>query len=165
MDTIYEKSNISIPKKVINLYISYTLGPQIINLNTDFTLGNCWFGFVKLTRNADLDKYKYSGYGIGFHSRSEFLLTDGSYGKNNIIFGDDMSSSGHVDNKGKDILVLGEEPTKGLDDTALTAEAKYLINFRQLGKRFVLSLHYNGSNSFLFVNTTKVYQFKAKTRK
>ena len=50
------KSNISIPKNVINLYISYTLGPQLRNLNTDFTLGNCLFGSVKLTKNADLDK-------------------------------------------------------------------------------------------------------------
>ena len=53
------KNNISIPKKVINLYISYTLGPQLKNLNTDFTLGNCLFGSVKLTKNADLDNYKY----------------------------------------------------------------------------------------------------------
>ena len=43
----------------------------------------------------------------------------------------------------------------------LTAEAKYPINFKQSGKIFVLSLHCNGSNSFLFVNATKVYQFKA----
>ena len=60
------------------------------------------------------------------------------------------------------ILSLGEGPTQGLDDTTLTAEAKYPMNFTQPGKRFVLSLHYNGSNSFLFVNATKVYQFKAK---
>ena len=74
-----------------------------------------------------------------------------------------MSSSVHVNNKGKDILILGEGPPRGLDDTTLTAEAKYPINFTQSGKRFVLSLHYNGSNSFLFVNATKVYQFKAKS--
>ena len=55
---------ISIPKKVINLYISYTLNPQLRNLNTDFTLGNCLFGSVKLTKTADLDKYKYTGNGI-----------------------------------------------------------------------------------------------------
>ena len=73
-----------------------------------------------------------------------------------------MSSSVHVDNKGKDILILGEGPTQGLDDTTLTAEAKYPINSTQPGKRLVLSLHYNGSNSFLFVNATKVYQFKPK---
>ena len=83
-------------------------------------------------------------------------------GKNVIIFVADMSSSMHIDNKGKDILILGAGPTQGLDDTTLTAEAKYPINFTQSGKRFVLSLHYNGSNSFLFVNATKVYQFKAK---
>ena len=120
------------------------------------------FGSVRLTKNADPDKYKYCGYGRGFGSRSEFLFTDRSIGRNVIIFGADMSSSVHVDNKGKDILILGEGPTQGLDDTTLTAEAKYPINFTQSGKRFVLSLHYNGSNSFLFVNATKVYQFKAK---
>ena len=73
-----------------------------------------------------------------------------------------MSSSVHIDNKGKDILILGEGPTQGLDDTTLKAEAKYPINFTQSRKRFVLSLHYNGCNSFLFVNATKIYQFKAK---
>ena len=73
-----------------------------------------------------------------------------------------MSASVHVDNKGKDILILCEGPTQELDDTTFTTEAKYPINFTQSGKRFVLSLHYNGSNSFLFVNATKVYQFKAK---
>ena len=150
------------PKKVIDLYISYTLSPQLRNLNTDLTLGNCLFGSVKLTKNADLDKYKYTGYYIGFDSRSEFSLPDGTMGENFIIFVADMSSSLHVDNKGKDILMLDEEPTQRLDDTTLTAEANYPINFMQSGKRFVLSLHYNGSNSFLFVNATKVYQFKAK---
>ena len=97
-------------------------------MNTDFTLSNCLFGSVKLTKNADLDKYKYTGYGIAFYSRSEFLFTDRSYGKNVIVFGADMSSSVHVDNKRKDILILGEGPAQGLDDTTLTAEAKYPIN-------------------------------------
>ena len=73
-----------------------------------------------------------------------------------------MSSSVHVDNKAKYILILGEGPSQGLDDTTLTAGAEYPINFTLSGKRFVLSLHYNGSNSFLFVNATKVYHFKAK---
>ena len=76
--------------------------------------------------------------------------------------GADISSSVHIDNKQKDILILGEGPTQRLDDTTLTAEAKYPITFTQLRKRFVLRLHYNGSNSFLFVNATKIYQFKAK---
>ena len=113
----------------------HTLGLQLRNLNTDFTLGNWLFGSVKLTRNADLDKNKYTGYGIGFDSRSELLVTDGSYGKNVIIFGADMSSSVHVDNNGKDIVILGEGLTQGLHDTILTAEAKYPINFIQSGKK------------------------------
>ena len=66
--------NISIPKKVIYLYISYTLGPQLRNLNIDFTLGNCLFGSAKLTKNADLDKYKYTGYRIRFDSIYKWKL-------------------------------------------------------------------------------------------
>ena len=82
-------------------------------------------------------------------------------GKKIIIFGADMSSSLHIDNKGKDILILGEGPTEGLDDTTLTAKAKYSINFLRSQRKFCLSLHYNGSNSFVFVSATKIYQFKA----
>ena len=74
-----------------------------------------------------------------------------------------MSSSVHVDDKGKDILILDKGPTQGLDETTLTAEAKYPNYFKQSGKIFALGLHDNGSNSFLFVNATKVYQFKAKS--
>ena len=65
--------------------------------------------------------------------------------KNVIIFGADMSTSVHTDNKEKD---FGEGPTPGLDDAALTAETIYPINFEELNKRLVLSLYYNGSNSF-----------------
>ena len=83
-------------------------------------------GSANVTKNADLDKYKYSAYGIGFDSRSEFSFTDG---KNIIIFGAGMSSSVHIDSKNKDILLLGKGPTEGLDDTTLTAGAKYNIDF------------------------------------
>ena len=68
----------------------------------------------------------------------------------------------HIEKKEKNILILGEGPTQGLDDTTLTAEAKYSINFSRSNKKFCLKLHFNGRNSFLFVNTTKIYQFKAK---
>ena len=73
-----------------------------------------------------------------------------------------MSSSVHTDNNNKDTLILGEGPTKELDDTTLIAQALYPISFIQPTKRFVLNLYYNGTNSFLFVNATKIYQFKAK---
>ena len=69
----------------------------------------------------------------------------------------------HIENKNTDILILVEGPTQELDNTALIVEAKYTINFfTEPRKRFVLSLHYNGRNSFLFVNATKICQFKAK---
>ena len=73
-----------------------------------------------------------------------------------------MSSSVHIDNKKKDILIFGFGPTQGLDDTASTAEAQYSINFSGTNVKFWLSLHDNKNNNFLFVNATKIYQFKAK---
>ena len=64
-------------------------------------------------------------------------------------------------NNQKDILVLGKGPTQGLEHT-LTAEKMYSINFTVTKKKFCLSLHYNGANSYLFVNGTEIYKFKAK---
>ena len=85
--------------------------------------------------------------------------------KNVISFKADMGSSVHNDNKSKDILILGEGPTQQLDNTILTEEVNYPINFTQLAKKIVVSLHYNGSNSSWFVNATNMYQFKAKDSK
>ena len=78
-----------------------------------------------------------------------------------LIFGSDMSTSVHIDNKGKDILVFGRRPTQGLEST-LTAEKMYSINFAVTKKKFCLSFHYNGANSYLFVNGTEIIKFKAK---
>ena len=72
-----------------------------------------------------------------------------------------MNPSVHINNEGKDILILGKGPTKELNHT-LAAEIQYLINFTRPSIKFCLSLHYNDGNSFLFVNATKIYQFKAK---
>ena len=72
-----------------------------------------------------------------------------------------MSSSIHIDNKKKDILVLGRGPTQGLE-SALTAEKMYSINFTVTKKKFCLSLHCNGANSYLFVNGAEIIKFKAK---
>ena len=116
---------------------------------------------VKLTKNPDIDKYKYSGYGIGFDRRGKFSFRD-RFGQNVIICEVDMSSFVHANKKTKSILVLGEVFTQGLDDTTLYAEAKYSINFSKTNKKFCLSLHYNGANSYLFVNGTDVIKFKAK---
>ena len=99
-------------------------------------------------KNADIDKYGYSGYGIGCDKRSSFSKLD-------------MSSSAHIDNKKKYILILGKGPIQGLEHT-LTAEKMYSINFTVIKKKFCLSLHYNGASSYLFVNGIRIYKFKAK---
>ena len=90
------------------------------------------------------------------------LVHNFDWGNNVAVSGVGMSLSVHTNNKKKDILILGKGPTQRLDDTTLTAEAEYSINFSRWQRKFCLSLHYNGSNSFLFVNATKIYHFKAK---
>ena len=72
-----------------------------------------------------------------------------------------MSTSIHIDNKKKDILVFGRGPTQGLEST-LTAQKLYSINFTVTKKKSCLSSHYNGGNSYLFVNGTEICKFKAK---
>ena len=71
-----------------------------------------------------------------------------------------MSSSSHIDNKKKDLLVLGKGPTQGLEHT-LIAERMYAINFTVTRKKFGLNLHYNGVNSYFFINCIEIYKFKA----
>ena len=72
-----------------------------------------------------------------------------------------MSSSIKIDNRNKDVLILGKGPTQGLEHT-LSAEKKYSINFTENNKKNYLSLHYDGGNSYLFVNGTEIHKFKAK---
>ena len=154
-----KQANISYTQgKTVNIYIVYELGASSSD-NNDPALKNCLFGAVTLPKNADIDKYGYSGYGIGFYRKSSFSFPGGRFGSNVIIFGVDMSSSAHVDNKKKDILLLGKGPTQGLEDI-LTAEKMYLINFAVTKKKFCLILHYNRENSYLFVNGAKIYKFK-----
>ena len=112
--------------KIANIYIVYELRASSCHIN-DPTLTNCLFGAVTLTKNADIDKYRYPGYGIGFDRRGSFSFPSGGFGQNVVIFGADMSSSPHIDNKGKDILILGLGPTQGLGENLLTAEKIILL--------------------------------------
>ena len=101
---------------------------------------------------------------MGLHliKRGSFSFPGGGYGLNVIIFGADMNSSPHIDNYGKDILILGTGPTQGLGEHSLTAEKKDSINFTKNNTKFCLSLYYNGANSYLFVTGTEIIKFKAK---
>ena len=85
-----------------------------------------------------------------------FSHPNGGTGRNVIIFGVDMSSSTKTDNRKKDVLIIGKGPAQGLKHT-LSAEKMYSINFTENNKKFCLSLHYNGANSYLFVNGREIH--------
>ena len=112
--------------KVVNIYIIYELGASSSH-NNDPTLKNCLFGAVTLTKYADIDKYGYSGYEIGFDRRSSFSFPEVGFGQNVIHFGADRSSSAHIDNKKKDILVLRKGPTHGLEHSLIAEKIIRLI--------------------------------------
>ena len=128
-------------KTIVNIYIVYELGASTSNDN-DSTFKNCLFGAVTLTKKADINKYGYSGHGIGFDRRSSFSFPGGGFCQNVLIFVVHMSSSAHIDNKKKHILVLLKGSTQGFEHN-LTAEKMYSINFTVTKKKFCLSLHYN----------------------
>ena len=144
--------------RIVNIYTVYEIN-DYCDISSYPTLENCLFGAVKLTKHVDVDLYKYLGYGTGF-DRKGFHSIGNEVGRNVVIFRVDMSSSSHIDNK-KDILILGKGPTQGFEHT-LTAEKLYSINFTKENTKFCLSLHYNGANSYLFVNGTEIIEFKAK---
>ena len=131
--------------KVVNIYIAYEINENL-NISSYWTLKNCLFGAVCLTKNVDTDKYKYSGYGIGFDTHEYFLQPSGGPGRNVIIFRVYMSSYAKIDNWKKKILILCKGPTQGLEQI-LSAEKMYAINFTENDKTFCFSLHYNGANS------------------
>ena len=147
---------------IVNIYIFYETSPKAINSN--FVSKNCLFGAIKITNtsNSDTDKWQYSDYDIGFDSKGEFTHSDGVDGKNVIIFGADLSNSRHANNKTKHVLVLGREFIQKINNTTIYAEKMYSPNFTVDNKIFCLSLHYNGDNSYLFVNGKQVINFKGK---
>ena len=147
-------------KKIVNIFIVYEIFTDLSDDNYP-VLQNALFGAVKLTKDPDINKYGYSGYGIEFDVKENFSFPGGGLGCDVIIFGVDMSLTTKIGNKKNDILILGKGPTQGLEHT-LSAEKMYSINFTELDKKFCLSLHYNGSNSYLFVNGTEIRKFKAK---
>ena len=145
--------------------------------NADFAIQNALFGAIEITEDpSDSDHNKYSGYGIAFDEGSHFSFGNIVNGKNVIIFGPDISFSSHERNKQNEIYVLGKEFIQGVTTvgptaligriskgTTIYAEKVYKHNFTKPNEKFVLSLHYNGDNSYLFVNGGEELKFKAKT--
>ena len=109
--------------KIVNIYIFYETSKNN-NISNYPSLENCLFGAVSLTRNADIDRYGYSGHRIGFDRHGSFLFLGIGLGWNVIVFGADMSSLTKIDNRKKYILILAKSPTEGLEHT-LNAEKNY----------------------------------------
>ena len=82
--------------------------------------------------------------------------------KNVVIFGAGVSSSIHATNRINNTYVMGKDFIQGINDTTIYAEKLFHNNFTELGLKFVLSLHYNGDNSYLFANGRQELKFKAK---
>ena len=148
-----KRENIIKSKPIVNTYIVYSLSQK--TKNSDNALKNCLFGATKVIKpghTADTDKYIYSGYGLRFGSTGQFSHPQGGIARNITIFGVDLSNSVHATNKTQNILILGRGLTQKVDNTTIYAEKMYSPNFSAENKIFSLRSHYNGDNSYLFVN-------------
>ena len=161
---------VAIPNNVINIYCVYELDPTDFSRNNEFTIQNALFGAIEITTNENTLKYEYKGYGICFdenesfrHVRKEGNFNHTTLARNVIILGVDMSFSKHANNKANNIYVMGKDYIQKINDTTIYAEKMFYRNFTEPGKKFILSLHYNGDNSYLFVNGREELKFKTKT--
>ena len=149
---------------IVNIYIVYLIDPISNSRNTDYIVQNALFGGVKITKNAtDTSTHKYEGYGICFDEGGKF--SKGGINvliRNVLIFGVHENSLAHANNKATNIYVMGDLFVEGINNTTLYAEKLYSQNFTAANKKFVLSLHYNGDDSCLFVNGKRELKFKAK---
>ena len=159
-----------INNNVVNIYIVYKLDPIDSSRDTTFTIQNALFGAMQITKNTDTSKCDYKVYGIYFDERSEFghTITEGGFphtkdARNVLIFGADMSFNVHKTNRANHIYVMGTGLTQGIHDTTLYAEKNFYRNFTDPGEKFMLSLNYNGDDSYLFVNGRQELKFKFKT--
>ena len=157
------KINLSDMDAVSAATIVYLIDPINNSRNTDYTVQNALFGRVKMTKNAtDTSKHKYEGYGICFDEGATFSKVNISNGRNVLIFGVHENSLVHANNKANNIYVMGDLFVQGINDTTLYTEKLYSQNFTAVNKKFVLSLHYNGDDSYLFVNGKRELKFKSK---
>ena len=168
----FQQNVAGIPNRsnVINIYCVYKLDQIASNRDNTFTIQNALFGAMQITKNVDTSKYDYKGYGICFDKGGHFghTITEGgsahtTNARNVLIFGADMSFSSHANNRANNIYIMGELFIQGINNTTIYAEKKFYRNFTDPGKKFILSLHYNGDDSYLFVNGRQELKFKCKT--
>ena len=153
----------------VNIYIVYRLNPISSTRSTDYTIQNALFGAMKITKNTDSSKNNYTGYGLCFdeggklgHTVKQGNFNRTTSAKNVIMFGVDTSSCIHATNRTSNIYVMGKDFIQGINDTTIYAEKLFHNNFTEFGLKFILNLHYNGDNSYLFANGRQELKFKAK---
>ena len=158
----FQQNNVIIPNNnnVFNIYVIYKLDPISSTRNTDHAIQNALFDAMEITKNTDTSKYK--GYGICFDEGSMFSMGNINNGRNVIIFGVHENSVIHSNNKTNNIYIMGDGFVQGIADTTLYTEKIYSQNFTQPSKKFVLSLYYNGDDSYLFANGRQELKFKTK---
>ena len=150
----FQQNKVIIPNNnnVINIYCVYQIEPISLARDTTFTVQNALFEAMQITKNADASKYKYKGYGICFGEDALFSMGNINNGRNVLIFGVHENSVIHTNNKANNIFFMGDGIAQGINDTTSYVEKLYCQNFTQPSIKFVLSLHYNGDNSYFFVN-------------
>ena len=141
------------------IYCVYQIEPISLSRDDTFTVQIT----MQITKTADTSKYKYKGYGICFDEGGLFSIGNINNRRNVLIFGVHETSVIHSNNRANNIFIMGDGFAQGINDTTLHAEKMYSRNFTQPSTKFVLSLHYNGDNSYLFVNGKQELKFKAKT--
>ena len=161
----FQQNKVIIPNNdnVINIYCVYEIQPISSSRDTSFTIQNTLFGAMQITKNAtDNSKNNYKGYGICFDERSQFGHTtteDGRAhtrnGRNVLIFEVDMSLGVHATNRANSIYVMGDGLTQGIHDTTLYLEKNYWRNLTDPDKKFIISLHYNGGESYFLLMVDK----------
>ena len=124
---------------IVNIYIVYEISKNY-NISSYSALENCLFVAVSLTKNSDIDQYKYSGYDIGFDRGGEFSFFGNGLGRNSITFGAALSSSSHANNKKNIFLVLGKNFVQGINGTTIYAEKLHSINFTEKNKKILFEL-------------------------
>ena len=120
----FEQNKVIIPNKnnVINIYCVYELQPITASRDGAFTIQNALFGAMEITKNADISKYAYKGYGICFDEEGTFSKGNINNGRNVLIFGVDEGSLVHANNKANNIYVMGDFFVQRINDTMLYAE-------------------------------------------
>ena len=151
----------------INIPCVYKLDPIASTRDTSYAIQNALFRAMQLIKIIikiiikDMVYVLMKEVNFG-HTVTENGRAHTTNGGNVLIFGADMSFSTHATNRSNHLFLMGDGLTQGINDTTIYAEKKYWRNFTDPGKKFVLSLHYNGNDSYLFVNGRQELKFKCK---